>query len=114
MPRPPASAGELLFLAMETMLRRYAEAIQAGQSAADTAEPPGQGVATRHDAMAAAYQVAILIAANKPGDAPPDPGQAAGHLMTMMEYIAPLPDDLYPEFKNTLLRFIMDERESGA
>jgi hypothetical protein len=78
------------FRAMESMLRRYATRLQAGQSGRDVQDILGpDGTVSRNDAMAAAHQLAGYIAASTDPRVVPDPGAAAAHLMIMIEYIAP-------------------------
>ena len=74
-PNQPSSVeGDTLFRAMENMLRRYAQRLEAGQSTWDTEDAPGpNGLVTRNDAIAAAYQLAGYIAATPDPRVVPDP-----------------------------------------
>src|SRR5260370_20767201 len=66
--RPSSVEAAALFRERENMLRRYAQRLEAGQSTWDTEDAPGpNGLVTRNDAIAAAYQLAGYIAAT------PDP-----------------------------------------
>jgi hypothetical protein len=115
-PNQPSSVeGDTQFRAMDNMLGRYAQRLEAGQSTWDTEDAPGpSGLVSRNDAIAAAYQVAGYIAATSDSRVAPDPGAAAAHLMIMIEYISPQPADLEPGFKDAMQAMVQALRQSGA
>lgn len=105
--QPTSPEGDILFTAMENMLRRYAR----GTRPAGAQEPRD---VTRKDALAAAHQVAAFIAASRDPKVVADPGAAAATLMVMVEFISPQPGELAPGYEDSIKEFTTALRESGA
>ena len=112
-PQQPSSLeGNHLFRAMDDMLRRCAQRLQAGRSGGGP--PAADGTVGRSDAIAAAYQLAGYIAATTDPQVTPDPGAAAALLMVVMEYLDPQATDLDPGGRAALESFVQSLRQLGA
>jgi len=111
--QPSSLEGDHLFRAMEDMLRRYAQRMQAGRPVAGDA-PARDGRVGRSDATAAAYQLAGYIATTTDPHVTPDPGAAAAFLMVVMEYLDPEATDLNPGSRAALENMVGALRQSGA
>jgi hypothetical protein len=114
--QPSSREGDTLFRAMEDMLRRYAQRLEAGQSSWDGeghAQGP-DGSLSRYDAIAAAYQLAGYIAATTDPAVAPDPGAAAALLMIMIEFLDPHAANLDSGSRSALETMVEALRQSGA
>lgn len=110
--QPSSLEGNHLFGAMEDMLRRYAQRLEAGHPAASVpAEPHGR--VGRSDAIAAVYQLAGYVAGTADPRVAPDRGAAAALVMIVMDYLDTEATNLDPGSRAALENFVEGLHQLG-